>query len=313
MIKQAHPFAPGNMLELTARITSFKGKINYVAGGTDLIISLANEPWPEMIIDISQLASLKTIEIDRKGYRIGAVATISTLANHPELQENLAALNQAARQIGSVQIRNRATIGGNIASAVPGGDLLPALKCLDCRIEVLQRNGTTKTLGFDDVVLGPGKTCLENGDLITSIFIPYLSTKNHISAFVKIGRRKMLTIARVNLAVVADFDQEKNYINDIRIVAGAIGPVPIRLHKVEQHLKGRLVDQSFANNFLNALSTAVDEAIPGRYSQSYKRQAIMGAGLDLMEKLFVRKFEVNGVYVDFSGTNTGFSKMETSP
>ncbi len=292
MIRQVHPLTPENLLELTARIGSFKGGINYIAGGTDLTIALARQPWPDLIVDISRLAGLHYINPGRRGYRIGAATTVSDLANHPGLQENLPVLTQAAMQIGSVQIRNRATIGGNIASAVPGGDLLPVLKCLDCRIEVLRRNGTTMALGFDDVVVGLGKTCLENGDLITGIFVPSRFARNQVSAFAKIGRRSTLSIARLNLAVLADLAWKKNRIHDIRIVASAIGPVPLRLRGVEQKLKGRLVDQSLADDFVHALSAAVDEAIPGRHSQNYKRHAITGIGLDLLQNLFAGKFEI---------------------
>ncbi|MCP4936098.1 MAG: molybdopterin dehydrogenase, partial [bacterium] len=97
-----------------------------------------------------------------------------------------------------------------------------------------------------------------------------------------------------NLTVLADYQTETSFTKDIRIVAGAIGPVPLRLKSVEQELRGRKVDQMFADDFLRALTSAVDTAIPGRHSQAYKRQAVMGLGLDVLQNLFGREFSLPG-------------------
>jgi len=279
-----------NLQELSTLVGGFDGSISYVAGGTDLVIALDNGPQPDLIIDISRMDELNFIDSGIEAVRIGAATPVSTLAEHRGLVAKLPMLAQAARQLGSVQIRNRATIGGNIASAVPGGDLLPALKCLDCRIEVLHRDQGRATHSFDDVVIGAGETSLGNGDMITAVNIPLRYGENRFSAFGKIGRRRELAIARLNLAVLADYDPVTRRINDIRVVAGAIGPVPLRLRPVEQKLRGRRLDQALADDFLQALTAAVDVAIPGRVSQPYKRHAVMGLGLDLMYDLFGEEF-----------------------
>ncbi|MCP5074105.1 MAG: molybdopterin dehydrogenase, partial [Rhodobacteraceae bacterium] len=100
---------------------------------------------------------------------------------------------------------------------------------------------------------------------------------------------------RLNLALLADYDASANRINDARIVAGAIGPVPLRLQSVERQLQGRIVDQALVDDFLLALTAAVDAAIPGRISQAYKRHAVMGLGLDLLQRLFAREFTWSGL------------------
>ncbi len=291
MTGQVQAAAPGDLPEICALTRGFDGTITYIAGGTDLIIALEHEPSPGLIVDISQIQDLSFVDVGETHIRIGAASTLTALAEHPLLSDKLAVISQAAAQVGSVQIRNRATIGGNIASAVPAGDLLPALKCLDAGIEVLDRAGSITTHGFEDIVIGPGETSLHNGDLITGFCIPHRFGQTPVSAFRKIGRRTTLTIARLNLAAIADYDRPQNCIKDIRLVAGAIGPLPVRLHRVERQLRGRTVDQSLANDFLQTLTAAVDETIPGRYSQAYKRRAIMGLGLELLDDLFGRKFE----------------------
>ncbi len=289
------PAVPHNLAEAAALVGDFNGSISYIAGGTDLVIALEQGPRPDLIIDISRIEALNFIVADSDAVHIGAATPLSTLAEHRALAAKLPVLTQAAVHVGSVQIRNRATIGGNIASAVPGGDLLPVLKCLDCRIEVLRRDKTTTTRAFDEVVTGLGKTTLGNGDIITRITIPLRFGTNRISAFGKIGRRRELAIARLNLALLADYDSSANHINDVRIVAGAIGPVPLRLQSVERQLRGRMVDQALADDFLQALTAAVDAAIPGRISQAYKRHAVMGLGLDLLQRLFAREFSCSGL------------------
>ncbi|MCP3688933.1 MAG: molybdopterin dehydrogenase [Gammaproteobacteria bacterium] len=281
---------PGCLAELAEFVKTAKGVISFVAGGTDLVIAMENGVKPDFIVDISQLQELNFIDIDKTSglIRIGAATPVSTLAQHPGICKNATALAQAAVQVGSAQIRNRATIGGNIASAMPAGDFLPVLQCLKCEIDIQHAEGNISTHKFEEVVTGSGTTCLKNGDLITAIAIQ----PQPLSAFVKIGRRRMLTIANLNLAVVADYNCADNYLYDIRIIAGAIAAVPLRLQQVEQQIRGRVVDQACSDILLPALADAVDHAIAGRRSQPYKRQAIMGLGLDLMTSLFGKSFDV---------------------
>ncbi len=285
---------PKTIEEVAALVAGSDSSIAYIAGGTDLVIAIEQGLRADLIIDISQMDALNFVDVDSNSIRIGAATPVSVLARHRELSRSLTALAQAAAQFGSEQIRNRATIGGNIASTIPAGDLLPVLKCLDCQIEVLHQGQTMTKHTFDEVVIGQGQTSLGNGDLIIAVNIPQQLGANQISAFGKIGRRRELTIARLNLAMLADFEPKTNRINDIRIVAGAIGPVPLRLQMVEQELRGRTVDQTLADDFLRVLTDAVDAAIPGRASRVYKRHAVMGLGLDMLHSLFGRRYEYSG-------------------
>ncbi len=289
-MKSTSCIKPDSLPDLAASASNVDGIISFIAGGTDLVIAMENGAKPDLIIDVSGLKELNFVDVDPISgvIRIGAATPVSILAQHPAIVKNAPALVQAALHFGSSQIRNRATIGGNIASAMPAGDLLPVLKCLECNIEIQHADGHRKTYDFDDVVVGSGKSCLNNGDLITAIAIP----PHPVSAFVKIGRRQMLTIAKLNLAVAVDYRPERNFLEDIKIVAGAISATPLRLDQVEQRLRGRIVDQALSEDFLLALSNAVDTAIPGRSSQAYKRQAIMGLGLDLLTSLFDRNFDM---------------------
>jgi len=281
---------PRDLGEIATLVSRFAGQITFVAGGTDLIIAQGHAGWPDLIIDISRTRGLDFIHVTRDAIHIGAAVTMASLARHPGILENMPMMAQAAGQVGSVQIRNRATVGGNIASALPAGDLLPVLKSAEARIGILRRDGRRQTLGFDETVVGRGKTSLLCGDLITSVSLPLTRGKNRVSAFVKVGRREALTIARLNLAATADFDRIGNRVSDICIVAGALAPVPLRLRPVEAVVRGREIEQALADDFLYALRMAVDDAIPERRSRPYKRHAVTGLGLDLLYKLFGCEF-----------------------
>ncbi len=280
-----------DLTALAAVVSQADGRIDYVAGGTDLIIERQNMPWADLIVDISQTAGLDRIEIDLGTLQIGAGVTVARLITDPIIAQIAPMLARAAAQFGSAQIRNRATLGGNIAGAMPAADLLPVLKCHAARIEILRRSGARALLDFDAVVLDRGQTCLGNGDLILAVHLPLTEAADRISAFVKLGPRQAVAIACLSLAALADHDPATNRLRDIRIIAGALAPVPLRMDAVEAALRDRPVNQALVEDFLHALGQAVDRAIPGRASQPYKRQAILGLGLDLLGDLFGRVFD----------------------
>jgi carbon-monoxide dehydrogenase medium subunit len=283
---------PRDIDELVSLVSGASGEIAFIAGGTDMVMALARGASPDLLVDISQLRELAFIAAEPDRTRIGAATTLSDLAENAHVMERFPALAQAAMQVGSVQIRNRATVGGNIASAMPGGDLLPVLKCLDARIHVLPRDGKGASHPFDGIVLGAGRTALANGSLITEISLPRAARKCCTSAFAKLGRRDALTIARLILAAAVEYDEASGTIGSVRLTAGAIGPAPARLASVECVLAGRKVDAHLARDFVCALGAAVDGAIAGRPSHPYKRRAVAGVGLDLLQRLLGRAFEL---------------------
>ena len=183
-----------DLTALAAVVGQTDGRIDYIAGGTDLIIERQGSPWANLIVDISQTVGLDRIEADAGFLRIGAGVTIARLIEDPLIGQTAPMLARAAAQFGSVQIRNRATLGGNIAGAMPAADLLPVLKCHAVKVEIQRRSGVREVLDFDAVVLGRGQTCLGNGDLILAVHLPLAEATGRISAFVKLGPRQAVTI-----------------------------------------------------------------------------------------------------------------------
>ena len=280
--------APADLDALKAMLASAAGPLCYVAGGTDMLVSPREPPHDGWLVDISRTRGLGDISLSAGTLRIGATATLTHLIRSDLVRQHLPALAQAADLCGSVQIRNRATVGGNAANASPAGDLLPVLKCLDAAFQIVHRDGGGESLAFDSLLIGAGRTSLTPGSLITRIDIP-LGPRLGRCAFVKLGRRDDLTISRLNLIMEADFDTVAGRFGTVHLVAGAIAPVPLRLDAVADELAGKYIVQETVRRFLEALIDAVDGAIPNRASHGYKRRAIMGLGLDLLAQITGRE------------------------
>lgn len=248
--------------------------LHFVAGGTDMLIAGRKRPQEGVLVDLGRTAGLAGITEAGDHIRIGAATTVARLASDPLLSARLPALTQAAAQCGAVQIRNRATIGGNIAQAAPAADLLPPLWAAGARLEIRDREGA-RVVGIDEFVAAPGT-------LVAAVLLP-VRTLAPLSGFAKLGARRELTISKLNLAVL--MWRQGARIVDLRIVAGALGPRPIRLTDAEAALRGETLSPEVLEGFSQALQAEVDAAIPGRASRPWKRRAIVGSGFDLIAGL----------------------------
>ena len=280
--------SPRNRGALVALLAQAGGQTTFIGGGTDLLVAPHRLPDAGLIIDLSGVDGLASIEAREQTLRIGAATTIDALTRHPLILQHLPSLAQAAALCGSAQIRNRATIGGNVGAASPAGDLIPVLKCFGARFRLLSRDGERR-VDFDTLLPEVGGTRLRPGELIAEIEIS-LDGRLGRSAFAKLGARDDLTIAKLNLAIEAEFDPGAFRLGEIRLVAGALAPAPLRLAAVEQVLRGRELNGPTIRSYGEALLGSVDAAIPDRASRRYKRRALVGLGLDLMQKLTGKDF-----------------------
>jgi len=277
-------FGPTTLKELLEGVSGFNGSIAFIAGGTDLIIDLKKgKKKPQLVVDLSQIPELSGVHEEKGRIHIGSATPFSHLTGHPLVLEKALCLAQAARKIGSEQIRNRGTLGGNIASASPAGDCLPVLLVLEAMI-TLQKPDSVRRLPLSEVLLGSGRTCLTSDELITEIDFPSLEGE-YVSGFEKLGSRTAVTVARLNLAVVLKYEREKHIIKEARIAVGALGETAFRLPELEQNLLGE-INPLLLHRFEDMLTEAVDNAISGRNSHPYKREAIRGLAEDMFVNLF---------------------------
>jgi carbon-monoxide dehydrogenase medium subunit len=265
---------PADLSELAALMAG-PLPVHFMAGGTDLLVSRRQLPRTGVLADLSAVTGLAGIDCSGIDIRIGAATTVAAIETHSGLAARCAALVQAAAECGSMQIRNRATLGGNIANAAPAADLIPVLTVAGARLEVMRPGGARADIALHDFRA-------DTGTLITTVVLPGSGLLPQ-SAFAKLGPRRDLTIARLNLAVMAEFEEGR--FGELRLAAGAVAPRPIRLNSAEAVLAGRPLATAPLRAFLEALSAEIDAAIPGRASRGWKRRAIRGLGLDLIARL----------------------------
>ena len=293
MTQFASPLTVSEGLEMVSQI---KEDVVFISGGTDLVIQLqSGKLQPAWIVDLSRIAELKYIKGEDGRITIGSGTTFSEISESGLLREKAQCLSQAASQVGSTQIRNRATLGGNIANASAAGDSLPALLALDAWVSILGPQGSRRVL-FAEFQAGNGLG-LKDKEWISGIDFPLWESQGKtqiVSAFNKLGSRTAVTIARLNMAARVEVDPKNETILRSRWAVGALGRTPLRLEVLEQTLQGKRVRPELTREIADRLTEVVDLAIPGRASQEYKRQAIRGVVYDLMGDLFPEKVVILG-------------------
>ncbi|MFK5951698.1 MAG: FAD binding domain-containing protein [Desulfobacterium sp.] len=274
---------PVTMDELKSALGMTTPLSKFLAGGTDLIVTMRQSRLePDTIVDLSSIDALRFIEHDNSVIRIGALTTFSELEKNKLLQKHAFCLANAASQIGSVQIRNMGTLGGNIAHASPAGDCITPLAMLDATAVIMDKNGDRSEKKVCDLILSPNKTSLAHDEVIIEFKFKALDT-TYQSNFIKIGSRSTVTISKINIALACKLKQ--NLIEDIKIALGAVGIKPFRDYETEQKFKGKMVNDNFDCMFASEIRKRVEASIPGRNSLNYKRHAVEGMAIDILHKI----------------------------
>ena len=247
-----------------------------LAGGTDFYPSRVAQALPSEVLDITALRELRGIATKRTHWRIGAATTWSEIieAKLPPLFDGL---KLAAREVGGVQIQNTGSVAGNLCNASPAADGVPALLALDATVELGSTKGV-RQLPLNEFILGPRRTALRPGELVTAVLVPKPDTAA-ASHFLKLGARKYLVISIVMASAVIEHRSGK--VVNARVAVGSCSPVALRLPALEAQLKGKRFDASLAD-WVNPAQLAVLEPIADvRASADYRRQA----ALELVRRL----------------------------
>jgi len=250
-------------------------KVQILSGGTDLLVNIHKEsprlPRIDYLLDISNIQELKFINTINNYVEIGPLVTHSRLINEPIIKNDFPILVVAAQTIGSTQISNRGTIGGNIVNASPAADLLPPLIALKAEIELTSNKGK-RMLSLEEFLTGPYKTKLQANELLTKIKIPLLGD-NYYTDFQKIGRRKALSIARLSLALVAKIDEE-NIFRDTRVVPGSATPYPQSFPESEEAINSKSIFNIDLEEIGKITSKEMVSITGERWSTPYKKPTI---------------------------------------
>ena len=215
--------------------TLAKGPRTILAGGTDVFPRLQDRPLSGAILDISGIAALGTVAFDGDYWRIGAAVSWRTLID-ADVPPAFDGLKAAAREVGSVQIQNRATIIGNICNASPAADGVPPLLTLDAEIEIASAAGL-RYLPLSAFILGNRKTALGDGEMVSALRIPAASTAGK-SGFLKLGARSYLVIS-ISMAALRLAVDDAGIIRDVALSIGACSEVAKRMDQLEDALRDR--------------------------------------------------------------------------
>ena len=260
--------------------------VKVIAGGTDLLVDIRKEnaraKGLKYLLDISGLKELKFIEERKDCVAIGALSTHTMLVESPVINKHFPLLASAAKTIGSTQIRNRGTVGGNINNASPAADLLPPLIALKAHVKLRTLNGERK-LPLDEFLAGPYRTNRQSDEIMTEVCVPLLG-EGYFTNFQKIGRRKAMNIARLNLAVVLGIKDDTVF--DPRIVPGAATAYPIHFGKTEEAIAGKRIDEIDPAKIGEMASEEMISTTGVRWSTPYKRIALASLVKRALETIF---------------------------
>ena len=243
------------------------------AGGTDVIPKMKRRviKAPEVLIDLKGLSDLDYIQFeDFDGLKIGALATVSSVADSNIVKGHFPLLAQAASSIASRQVRNRATIAGNICNAVPSADSVPALLCLESKLICSSLKGS-RTVRIGEFFTGPNKTVLKPDEILKEIQVPNMPERSK-GVYLKLSTRSRMDLALVGVAAILSF--ESGFITDARIGLGAVAPTPMRAKKAEESLVGNRVSDETIEK---AARLAAEESKPisdHRASAEYRKMMV---------------------------------------
>lgn len=273
---------PKTVQEAVSLLREHNGKAKVIAGGTDLLVQMragittkAPKLTPQYVIDIEGIPGLDKIEYDEKqGLRIGPVAKIRALEKSPLLHQYYPVISQAASQLGSVAIRNVATVGGNLCNAVPSAETAPALMALSAKARIISPDGE-RVVPLEEFFVSSGKSVLKADELLVEIQVPVLPP-NTKGVYLKCGKRwGTFDLAIVNVAVVLTLGADGQTCQDIRIVVGNVAPTPMRAGAAEDIIRGKKIDEVTVDKCAQAAS---DEAHPRpgsiRASAEYKKAMV---------------------------------------
>ena len=258
-------FKPSSPEEAVRLNSQYNGQGSFIAGGTDLLVT--RDPQIKTLIDVTGLG-LNYIKANSHELRIGAVTTFAEIEESSLLTNSLYhIIAQAAHEMGTPQIRNRATIGGNICSAVPSADSAPALLVLDAKLSIYGTSGI-RTIDITDFFQGTRKTVLEKGELLMEIQLPNLPDRTK-SAFIKKGRVATSDLAVVNTAVRLTIT-DNGTCRDVRIALGAVAPNPLRAREAEAMLQGEKPQEKLLEQVAACAAEEINPISDVRSSAEYR-------------------------------------------
>lgn len=253
---------PASLQEAAVVMQEHPGAVFY-AGGTDLLVRLQQHViQPSLVVDLKNIPELDGITpVGKAGLRLGALVSLVRLIEDPQVRRRCPVLSQAASLMASVQVRNRATLGGNLANASPSADTAPPLIVHDAQVEIFT-DGDIKKVPLAEFFTGPGETVMKKGAILVAVHVPDIRRRAH---YLKQTLRRAMDIATVSVALSRKMDGDP----DPRLVLGAVASVPLRVPQAEA-----LLAQGDVEKAAQAAAEAAQPIDDVRASAAYRRTVI---------------------------------------
>lgn len=258
-------------------------KHQILAGGTDIIVQARLKTERQNLLNIYSIPELKEISETENEISIGSAVTFSQLISNKIIQKYFPILIKACSTIGSTQIRNRATIGGNIINAAPCADSIPPLILRNAEL-VLQSKAGKRKIPIRDFIIKHSQTQIKPDELLVSINIPKPSEKKYFHSYFQLGRRNAMNITRMSISVMIAFDSDNN-VEECRIVDGSLFSRSQRLGDVENFLIGKQLNDELIEAIEKPLSEKIENEIGGRWSSEYKKPVFINLCQEVLREI----------------------------
>jgi carbon-monoxide dehydrogenase medium subunit len=279
---------PTSLGEAIQALSTATGPVMPIAGGTDLLLDLKQGRHSPVhtLIDLTSVHEMTALEVRGEELFIGAAVPVNRIALDPQVGMHAQALVEACNLIAGPQVRNTATLGGNVAHALPAADGTIALAALDVQAEIAGISGSRR-MPFTSLFLGPGKSAIKNGEeLIVGFHLPLLK-KRQASCFKRIMRPQGVALPILNCAVWVE--REKDVVKDIHIAVGPGAATPFRATQAEAAMRGQLFNDNSITMTIEAMLEQVQfRTSARRASAEYRRHIVTGLFGDTLETAWNR-------------------------
>lgn len=263
---------PQTLEEALSLIKKYGDRAKWIAGATDaLVMNRQRKISPDLFISLRGIQGLDQIESNGM-LKIGALVTHRKIEQSETIRKSFPLLAEASSVLGSVQIRNVATIGGNLCTASPSAETAPPLLVYEAEVRLVSQRGERR-LPIGSLFLGPGETALAKDEILTEILLPF-PPPNSVGTYWKLGRRKSMDLAVVNVAVLLTLNADTGVCERARIALGAVAPTPIRAKKAEQVMEGNPLDESIIRKVAEQAREECSPITDIRGSADYRREMV---------------------------------------
>jgi len=262
-------FSPENIQDALQIINRGPDQSRIIAGGTDLVLDFSSGRLPpvDAVVDISNIPELKIISKDSESITIGSAVTLSEIIHSDLIQNHAGILSEAAQQIAGLQIRNIATLGGNVVNASPAADMVPPLLVQECMVIIINSDQVIREIPLENFLQGNRQVDLSRCEIVTGFKFQVPEAKT-IQYFRKVQNRGSMAIAVLNLAVFMGIKDK--HIAQVRIAMGAVAPTAVRIKSIEERLTGLPIYEADNPQIYNEIHKDIAPISDFRATRNYR-------------------------------------------